>query len=591
MKKCMKKQLCFALLVSMLALCLWTNRQVQAAPVPFTDVPANHWAYQDVHQFRELNILQGYGDNRFGLGNPITRSEFIKLLVRIMNWEEISPAKGSFPDNQNTRSWYYPFIETAKLHNVFPANMTLVRPEVNITREEIAVMMVNSLGYNNLAQMMDTKYTPFQDVTNHKGAIELVKDFGVVKGNGSGKFEPAVGAKREEAVAMLMRLYRKLNFGIDKLHAFYAIKSYPQIDKMQSLDAVNFGWCRMELDAANGQVVLNTTNARSNEYAVPQGFREPLQIAEKYSQTTYLSIFASNATRVTEPVSGKIMGLVDYMLQNADMRQKVIQGIVQNTTALVKDNDSLSFGGALIDFEELRGKVSRDNFSLFLKELDAALEQQGKKLAVAVHPYTTPTSAYFDGYDYKIIGNLADQVILMAHDYYAKSLTDAEMQQGITFTPLTPYDQIYHSLKVITDPATGVADVNKVFLQFSFDTCQWQTKDGRVLNRNPDHPGYGKIGEILQSADSLPDLQRNYSEKYRNPYVTYTDPSTGIKNIIWYEDTRSIADKVKLANLFGVRNVSLWRLGLIPDVPSTDVPAGNEGSLDIWNSLLMFHGK
>ena len=38
---------------------------------------------------------------------------------------------------------------------------------------------------------------------------------------------------------------------------------------------------------------------------------------------------------------------------------------------------------------------------------------------------------------------------------------------------------------------------------------------------------------------------------------------------VWYEDSRSVGEKVRLAKLFGVTSVSLWRLGNLP-ADSTD---------------------
>ena len=54
-----------------------------------------------------------------------------------------------------------------------------------------------------------------------------------------------------------------------------------------------------------------------------------------------------------------------------------------------------------------------------------------------------------------------------------------------------------------------------------------------------------------------------YSEVYRNPYLTYTT-ETGEEIFLWYEDARSVSDKLALAKLFGIRGVSLWRLGQVP---------------------------
>lgn len=66
-------------------------------------------------------------------------------------------------------------------------------------------------------------------------------------------------------------------------------------------------------------------------------------------------------------------------------------------------------------------------------------------------------------------------------------------------------------------------------------------------------------------------------------YISYIDESTGIENIVWYENSQSVMEKVKLAKLFGIEGISLWRLGQIPNEPDA---AGKSFDMDIWKSLL-----
>lgn len=76
----------------------------------------------------------------------------------------------------------------------------------------------------------------------------------------------------------------------------------------------------------------------------------------------------------------------------------------------------------------------------------------------------------------------------------------------------------------------------------------------------------------------------SYSPTYRNPYLEFTDPVTGIERTVWYEDSRSVLEKIKLAEMFGIQDISLWRLGQIPDFQS---PAGSEPVyMDVWQTIL-----
>ncbi len=76
----------------------------------------------------------------------------------------------------------------------------------------------------------------------------------------------------------------------------------------------------------------------------------------------------------------------------------------------------------VIDFEGLRGEPVKQAFVQFLKDLSVETEPLEKTIYVTVHPSRSSSHLYFDGYDFREIGNVADKVILMAHDYYAKTI-------------------------------------------------------------------------------------------------------------------------------------------------------------------------
>jgi spore germination protein YaaH len=190
-----------------------------------------------------------------------------------------------------------------------------------------------------------------------------------------------------------------------------------------------------------------------------------------------------------------------------------------------------------------------------------------------------PGQEYFDGYDYRTIGEVADKVILMAHDYYAKKLNNTEMESGYTITPLSPINEIYYALKSITDIDTGVQDLNKIWLQISYDSVQWKLKDGKVINSYPYSPDYESIRQRL-----LTDVTMNYSNLYRNPYISFFDDRDETHNVLWYEDSRSVEAKIKLAKMFGIKGISLWRLGNIPDYEEADT--AKKIYMDVWQKVI-----
>lgn len=189
-------------------------------------------------------------------------------------------------------------------------------------------------------------------------------------------------------------------------------------------------------------------------------------------------------------------------------------------------------------------------YNTFLKELKLALQKEGKKLNVAVQP-----TLYFKGYDYKGIGEVSDHVILMAHDYGATTLTEAEMKAGITTTPLTPINSVY---EVLCEASMNIPNKNKIVLQFSFGSLQWQSQNNQVIHNRAYTPSYDKIEARL----SLGRAAKYFDDYLQSTYATYEE--NGVQNIIWYEDINSVRSKIDLAKLMGITSVSYWRLGTIP---------------------------
>lgn len=199
-----------------LVLCLGLILPASAASSGYSDIPSGHWSEESVRRATQLGLFEGTGDGKFGRGQPITRAAFVTAMVRLFGWEEVTPAKASYTDVTSNR-WFYTAIETARANGAFASTSGAFHPTANITREEMAVMLIRSLDYASLAGTAGSYSSPFTDVTTNKGFITLAYDLGIVDGVGNGKFAPDSTATREQAAAMLVRLYDRLHARSTKL--------------------------------------------------------------------------------------------------------------------------------------------------------------------------------------------------------------------------------------------------------------------------------------------------------------------------------------------------------------------------------------
>ena len=81
----MKKTLISALTT---ALVIGAASTTFAAANPFSDVPADHWAYDAVSQLAKDGVIEGYGDSTFQGQNSITRYEMAQMVAKAMARED-----------------------------------------------------------------------------------------------------------------------------------------------------------------------------------------------------------------------------------------------------------------------------------------------------------------------------------------------------------------------------------------------------------------------------------------------------------------------------------------------------------------------
>ena len=552
-----------------------TSQTVQ----PFSDVPESNYAYSAVNELRQLGITDGVGNNNFGYGQTLTKGEFITFLVRLMGWKQLLPAKGSFTDNQDAKKFYYGPVETALANGAITKGDGAFRPAAAITREEAAVIIVKCLGYGDLADRLFYLEKPFTDVTNNIGYITIAKDFGIF--SDASAFNPNGNALREQVAAILIRMINVLKRPMKDLNAFYAIKSSPQQEKITDLSSICFGWSALSYSKDTGNIFLNTSQ-NDNDYYLPIAFTQRLASAKQAGIPAMLMLQSSQDSKLTDPATGLQTGIPEYVLTHPEVYRKLISDIITSVNSTTLGIETGSFDGVAIDIEGLKGVKLRQCFNDFLNELKTALDKDGKRLYVAVQPIIHPkrSSSSFDGYDYKTIGSIADKVILMAHDYDAKKLTEADMARGFNITPPTPIEDVYYALEAITNTVSGVQDKSKIMLQISFNWTVWHKKDGKILNSRPDYFNLENFIKLLNSGTAI---SYQYAKEFANPYIKYTDTETGIENTVWYENTSSVMEKIKLARLFGIQGISLWRLGQIPDYQPTD---GRNLEMDVWQNIL-----
>ena len=520
----------------------------------YTD-DAGHWAAPVIEKASAYGLMQGYPDGRFGVGENISRGEFVTLLCRMFAWGPLTPAEPTFPDCP-AKKWYTPYVEAAAVHGILDTELPF-RPLEPISREEMAVMLIRALGLDSLARSVTDPDLPFVDVTENLGYAALAYAIGMVGGvegtDGNLNFLPHDSAPREQAAAMVVRVYERWITTTDWLHGFYAFSSYGQIDLTDEMDGVSVGWARLSYDLEKGPWI-NSTRSGGNEWVIPAEPQSALNHWQESGLPYNLNVYTDTSKNLTLP-DGSSTSVLETVLTDPQASQQAIEALV----AVSGD-----YAGLTIDFEGLRSAELKEPFSQFMADLRAALPQD-KTLYVCVPPDT-----WYSGYDYRALGEVCDKVILMAHDYQWTSVPQEYVGLPRTYSPVTPFPQIYTALRHITDPSTGVRDVSKVAIQISFGSAGFHVdEDACLLDTTLYHPAPATIAQRLGQEDSV----RTWDEVSHNPCLDYTVGGEHYR--LWYEDAQSVADKLFLARMFGITGVSVWRLGNVPNYPEIE-------NYDVW---------
>ena len=523
---------------------------VSAGAAGFRDVPSSSALAGEVAKANAYGLMSGYSATTFGYADQMTRAQFVTVLSRMMNWGG-STAGGSTQGVTDAMKLpagisdtYFAAISAAARAGVVDTDKPF-RPNDAITRAEMSEMLVRALGLGGAAKLLDGRELPFTDVTSRRGYIAVAYAIGMTKGMTAITFAPDRSATRAQAAAMLVRIYEKLQTaGKGENHGFYAISSYSQLPLAEGMDSVSFGWSRMTW--ADGTAKLATTSAGGNEFCVPSGYETAVKTLEQSGTARNLMVYMETDTGLNE------------LLSSESGRDQAVREIVDEVTVSYRALGHNPYTGVTIDFEGLY-RPQKANFTAFLTALQKELKAAGKSLYVCVSP-TLTTGTYYDGYDYRAIGRLADRVILMAYNYQAMDLSGYLGTEYYKTAAVAPIDQIFASLLDVTDTRTGVEDVYKVLLGVQFQSIAWKVDgSGKLLSGTPVYPDEETLAKRLSQSGT----GTGWSQDYQCPYIRYTDEN-GDHWFAFYEDGDSLRTKCQAAALLDITGVSYWRLGTIP---------------------------
>uniref|UniRef100_UPI001EF844EB S-layer homology domain-containing protein n=1 Tax=Cohnella mopanensis TaxID=2911966 RepID=UPI001EF844EB len=174
-------------------------------PINFSDIPG-HWAEANIKQAVSAGIVRGYPDGSFKPNRTLTRSEFAVMLMNALKLQGEGAAL-TFTDKAKIGSWAQRAVAQAVQAGIIKGYEDgSFRPDAEMTRAEMAVMLANALGKSTVADTA-TGFADDKDIPVWaKGSVAFVKQVGIVQGKGDNEFVPYDLATRAEAVTLLLKM-------------------------------------------------------------------------------------------------------------------------------------------------------------------------------------------------------------------------------------------------------------------------------------------------------------------------------------------------------------------------------------------------
>jgi hypothetical protein len=157
--------------------------------VTFTDVTEDDWYYEAVTFIAARGITLGVGDDLFAPDDPITRGQFIVMLMRAYGIEPDAYPTDNFSDAGDT--YYTNYLSVAKrlgISNGVGNNM--YAPESNITRQDMYTLLYRSLdvlgALPETAAADLTAYSDSADIASYAwDAVGILASAGAVTADGA----------------------------------------------------------------------------------------------------------------------------------------------------------------------------------------------------------------------------------------------------------------------------------------------------------------------------------------------------------------------------------------------------------------------
>ncbi len=229
------------------------------------------------------------------------------------------------------------------------------------------------------------------------------------------------------------------------------------------------------------------------------------------------------------------------MLTNPSARARAVSAIA----SMVRQN---GYQDVNIDFELL--KISaRSGLTAFMGDLRNALPV-GVRLSESVFPPLGVSSSINGAYDYAALAKVTNYLVVMLYDHH---------YNGGPAGPVSPYSWVTANLNWLV--RTARIPASKVVLAVGVYGYDWPIGSTSATEL--------PLNAIDQLKTSL-GVTAALDPVSLDPYFRYT-ASDGTGHIVWYQNSQTMLQRLKLAEQYNLHGIAIWALG--------------QGTPAVWNAI------
>lgn len=202
---------------ALLAAVLLTMLPVCASASGYTDLPEEHWAYDDMTYAAYLGIINGVGDNRMAPNQSLTWGQCLTMVTRAF-----MPATYRYIFQHSGLPWDAAGLKAAQDHSLVLSGDFLPVDAGNldapITRQDMAVLLYRALpkdarkSYSPWSPSGENTLSDWEKIpADYREAVDALVRLRVIRGREDGSFGGTDTLQRCDGSALLMRTVSALD--------------------------------------------------------------------------------------------------------------------------------------------------------------------------------------------------------------------------------------------------------------------------------------------------------------------------------------------------------------------------------------------